>query len=80
MIYKFLKEPEKKIILNDLLGFDVDENGVVYDEEGDEFHGYSQNDKYDFKDLNGIVEYIKDQSFEKGISHNQREIKKALNI
>ena len=79
-IYGKLPEKEKALLLEDLLGFSICSNGVVYDEDGDEFHGYSINDKYDLDTLNGIIEYIKDKSFEKGVAHIQREIKKTLNL
>ena len=79
-IDEILKTAEKHRILNELLDFTVDMDGVVYDEEGDEFHGSSRNDIYDFKDLKGIIEYIKDESFDKGVRHNQNKIKKALNL
>ncbi|WP_299120485.1 hypothetical protein [uncultured Tenacibaculum sp.] len=80
MINTKLSEIERKTLLNELLGVSTCENGVVYDEDGDEFYGCSDNDKYDFGTLKGIIEYVKDESFQSGVRHSQREIKKVLNL
>ncbi len=80
MIYKKLTHSDKERLLDALFDFDMDKNGVIYDEEGDEFYGNSENDKYDFSNLKGIIDYVKDESFKEGVRHNQREIKKALNL
>ena len=80
MIYKKLSQSDKKLLIDTLFDFGMDENGVIYDDEGDEFYGNSENNKYDFSNLKEIIDYVKDESFKKGIRHNQREIKKALNL
>lgn len=75
---------EQRHLLKELLNFEIDQNGVVYDEEGDEFFGFKRNDKYDFSTLRGIIFYIKEDAFDLGKDRGKSEIhggmKKLLDI
>jgi len=43
-------------LLYELFGFDVIE-GIILDSDGNEFHGYAENDKWDLNTLEGIFKY-----------------------
>ena len=69
---------EQNYILGDLFGFSVDITGVIYDDEGDEFHGYSFNDVYDLTTLAGIFKYAQATSFKKGANDLRNDLNKLL--
>lgn len=48
---------EQKHYLYELLGFVVNNDGVIYDEDGTEFYGYDINDRHELTTLKGIMEY-----------------------
>ena len=74
-----LSPVEQSQVLGDCLGFSI-EDGVVLDEEGDEFYGWDRNDKYDMDTLKGIVKYVSDQKIEQGQDQARYAIKKALGL
>jgi regulator of RNase E activity RraB len=75
---------EQKEILYKLLGFEVNDNGVIYDEDGNEFYAYDINDKFDLTTIIGICNYIKKSSFQYGKivgkTETQQSIKNLLDI
>lgn len=76
---KLTIEDQRKI-LEQRFNFIVDEDGVIYDEEGDEFHGFECNYDFDLSTIKGIMDYLAMQTFENGRREVRREIKKVLDI
>lgn len=79
---------EQQHFLNTLFGFnfinvnedDNDPHFVLYDEEGYEFYGSSENCQFDFSTLSGIFSYTAHVSNQRGYSSCQYAIKKILGL
>jgi len=71
---------EQKEILYDLFGFMVESNGVIYDEDGHEFHGYRINDNFDLSTIRGIIKYQISISTYSAISEHNNKIKDLLDM
>jgi hypothetical protein len=91
MITKKLTREEQKSILNELFGFnleditkDIDwintEHWVLYDEEGNEFYGSTENCQFNFSTLAGIFSYIAYRAKKEGYADCQREMRKIIGI
>lgn len=75
-----LSRSEKRKVLGELFSFNVDDNGVVYDEEGDEFHGYSENDEFDLDTMSGIMIYQNKLAYDKGKTDFKKDYNKLFAI
>lgn len=75
-----LSKNQQSVFLYQLLGFSVDEQGVIYDEDGDQFYGYDENISCNLNTLEDIVNFIKFLSKQDGIRHAQRQMKSALGL
>lgn len=88
MLHRTLTIEEQSSILGELFGFEYlntsdspdKEHWVLYDAEGDEFYGYSKNDKWDFTTLLGIFDYVEFLAEELGYSKCQHDMKKTLGL
>ncbi|MCT4602827.1 MAG: hypothetical protein N4A59_08015 [Marinifilum sp.] len=85
LLNRELTVEEQKEILGELFGFSLhdsenDGHFVIYDQEGDEFHGFDCNDQFDLTTLKGIITYAKHEAKEFGEWHAKREIRNALGI
>ena len=84
MLDKELTIEEKKIILDELLSFSVNDDGVIYDDEGYEFYGYDKNNIYSLDTLRGIIKYIRRTEYSDGVKEGESNIrcgiKRILNI
>lgn len=82
-IDKKLTPDEQSQILEALLGFQIDD-GVILDDDGEEFYGNTRNRDVDLTTLRGICMYIRNREYERGQQHGaakvQRRIKTALGI
>lgn len=78
---KFPITPEfQKAILRKLFDFEMDENGVIYDSEGEEFFGFDKNEKFSFDTLEGIVEYARHIAYENGQNDIRMKFRDLLEI
>lgn len=68
----------KSQLLNELFGFTVDDEGVVYDDNGDEFHAIAENDAVDLSTLGGVIAYHGELQYNKGIQDGRTRIKKCV--
>lgn len=69
---KQLTPQEKAYLLNELFGYSIDEHGVIFDADGDEFTELDMNTLYDFFIHNGAI------AIEQGKSLIRKEIRDAL--
>lgn len=74
-----LSQEEQEEILNPLFGLTFHDD-VLHDEDGYEFYGININDKHDLTTLQGIFNYQKFVSEEKGSRNKQLEIIKVLGL
>jgi hypothetical protein len=79
VLSKKLTQEEQEAILKPLFGLFFIED-VLHDEEGCEFYGMHVNDKHDLTTLQGIFNYQKFVSEEKGSRKKQLEIIKVLGL
>ena len=70
----------QKLFLHDILGFDVDERGVIYDCEGEEFYGYDFNLRFDLTCLEGIIKYVEWQAEERCKRNIQNQLRKLAGL
>lgn len=68
---------EQREVLGQLLAFQVSDEGVILDQDGDEL--YEQSTKHDLTNLRGIIEYIESESFSEGYNRCRRDINQILN-
>lgn len=84
MITDKLTREQQQELLNTLFGFDFvntnDEHWVLYDEEGDEFYGSTENCQFDFSTLAGIFSYTAHRAKNQGYSDCQFAMRKVLGI
>lgn len=73
-----LSKIEQKHLLNSLLEFDIDDDGVITDDEGFEFYGKNENDKFDLSTLKGITVYIEHRAFDRGVFRGKRAKERAF--
>jgi hypothetical protein len=76
ILNKELSAEEQELILNHLGMSIID--GVIYDDDGDEFYGNPQNDKYSFETIEGVFLYIKERNYAYGYSSGAFGVKHAL--
>jgi len=83
-----LQNDEINHFLSFLFGFtfintsddNTNEHWVLFDEEGYEFYGYSENLQFDFSTLAGIFSYMANRSKNQGFSDCQFEMRKLLGL
>lgn len=68
---------EQREVLGQLLAFQVSDEGVILDQDGDELYG--QSTKHDLTNLRGIIEYIESESFREGYNSCRCDINQILN-
>ena len=71
---------EKRQILSKLFYMDVSDEGVIYDDEGDEFFGFAFNHQHELDTLAGIFEYARIRAETDGEYRARYEVRKALGI
>lgn len=67
-------------VLEAVLNFTVDEDGVIYDENGLEFHGIEENTKWELSTVREICRYVRFRGVEAGKANAKFEMRKALGL
>jgi hypothetical protein len=89
ILTKKLSIKEQDEILNTLFGFelvnvpgpcDIEPCYVLYDEDGDEFYGFSENCQFNFSTLAGIFSYTAHRAKEQGYQDCQFAMRKVLGL
>jgi len=82
-----LTKDEAANILNGLFGFVLEEveeedggGFIIYDSEGDEFHGRKENDEFNLTTLQGIFTYMQKISIKQGEMDKVYQIRAALDM
>ena len=79
ILNRILSNKEKEELLLDLFGLKV-MDGVIFDQSGFKFNGFSFDFKCDFSTLRGFFDYVRAEAIQKGIQKNQSDIKRILGI
>ena len=79
MLDMYLTYEERTRILEPLLGLRYDDD-VLLDKKGNDFFDSSENDKFNFSTLRGIIVFLEYRSFKKGRESMQMDLKNLLNI
>lgn len=74
-----LSDSSRAEILSELLGYHI-EDGVIYDEDGDEFFGIDSNCEYSLLTLDSIIRFMVDRAKQRGRVEKSLEIRKALGL
>lgn len=73
-----LTRDAQRDILGNLLDYSVNDDGVIFDADGDEFYAQSGHDEFDLTTLRGIFGYIEHTAEEYGRQSKTIEIRKIL--
>ena len=74
-----LDTAQQKEILG-YIGFWIDEDKVIYDDDGNEFYRFNENDKWDLATLKGILDYVKHLGENNGKWILRSDIKNVLGL